>query len=146
LPLLHEFIISFNCFFIKQDDVSISFGGLVKKTVLTICLSLISSAAFAASSSSAGDVQAGEKAYGSICAACHGADLQGNKALNAPALTKYTLKQILSVLKTGKEVDDKKDEVIQMMAPIVAQLKDDEQKRKDIAAYIVSKSKDSKKK
>ena len=84
----------------------------------------------------AGDADAGKKAF-AACAACHGADGAGNKALNAPPLKDqdawYVHTQLLH-FKSGVRGAAKGDVTGSQMAPNVAAL--DEKALLDLASYI----------
>jgi cytochrome c oxidase subunit 2 len=86
-----------------------------------------------------GDAAAGQAMYLS-CPACHGANGEGNKALNAPKLAGqeewYLVRQIQN-FKKGIRGGDPKDMYGAQMAPMVATLIDDKA-ISDVAAYIAT--------
>lgn len=87
----------------------------------------------------AGDIGKGKGLYAS-CAACHGANGEGNKSLNAPALSLlqdwYIVRQVQNY-KAGIRGADPKDAFGAQMRPMAAMLAND-QAIQDVAAYIVS--------
>ncbi len=75
----------------------------------------------------AGDAAAGKQLY-ATCAACHGAQAEGNLALNAPKLSgqeDWYLQRQLKHFKTGARGTHDKDVFGKMMAPMAATLADD---------------------
>jgi cytochrome c553 len=84
-----------------------------------------------------GDATAGKAAY-AICASCHGANGEGNKALNAPAIAGqndwYIVRQLYN-FKNGIRGVDPKDSYGQQMRPMAMTLPDDKSIN-NIAAYI----------
>ena len=84
-----------------------------------------------------GDAAAGEAAY-AICASCHGANGEGNKALNAPAIAGqndwYIVRQLYN-FKNGIRGADPKDSYGQQMRPMAMTLPNDAAIN-NIAAYI----------
>jgi cytochrome c oxidase subunit 2 len=75
----------------------------------------------------AGDASAGEPLY-AVCAACHGAQGEGNPALNAPKLSgqgDWYLKRQLQYFKSGARGAHEKDAFGKTMAPMAATLTDD---------------------
>ena len=84
-----------------------------------------------------GDATAGKAAY-AICASCHGANGEGNKALNAPAIAGqndwYIVRQLYN-FKNGIRGVDPKDSYGQQMRPMAMTLPDDKAIN-NIAAYI----------
>ena len=75
----------------------------------------------------AGDAAAGQPLY-AVCAACHGAQAEGNPALNAPKLSgqgDWYLKRQLQQFKSGARGAHEKDVFGKMMAPMAATLADD---------------------
>lgn len=84
-----------------------------------------------------GDAAAGKAAY-AICASCHGANGEGNKALNAPAVAGqndwYIVRQLYN-FKNGIRGADPKDSYGQQMRPMAMTLPNDEAIN-NIAAYI----------
>ncbi len=87
----------------------------------------------------AADVAAGKVAY-APCAACHGANGEGNVALNAPRLNghgAWYLERQLKLFKQGLRGTHEKDVFGKMMAPMAATLADDKAVA-NVAAYIAS--------
>jgi len=84
-----------------------------------------------------GDAAAGKAAY-AICASCHGANGEGNKALNAPAIAGqndwYIVRQLYN-FKNGIRGADPKDSYGQQMRPMAMTLPN-EAAINNIAAYI----------
>jgi cytochrome c oxidase subunit 2 len=75
----------------------------------------------------AGDPAAGQAAY-AVCAACHGANGEGNPELNAPKLSgqhAWYLKRELQNFKNGARGTGDKDVFGKIMAPMAATLADD---------------------
>jgi cytochrome c oxidase subunit II len=75
----------------------------------------------------AGDVAAGQALY-AVCAACHGPQGEGNRAMNAPKLSgqaPWYLKRQLQHFKHGARGTHAKDVYGKVMAPMVATLADD---------------------
>ena len=75
----------------------------------------------------AGDAGAGQPLY-AVCAACHGAQGEGNVALNAPKLSgqsDWYMKRQLQYYKSGARGAHEKDVFGKMMAPMAATLADD---------------------
>jgi len=84
-----------------------------------------------------GNAAAGEQAY-AVCAACHGAQGEGNPALNAPKLAgqgDWYLKRQLQYFKSGTRGAHEKDTFGKMMAPMAATLAD-EAAIDNVVAYI----------
>ena len=87
---------------------------------------------------SSGDVVAGKNAY-ATCAACHGADGKGNKALNSPkiaGLQDWYIARQLNHFKIGARGRLKKDIIGQQMRPMAMAL--DEDAINNLAVYIAS--------
>ena len=85
----------------------------------------------------AGDAAAGKPLY-AVCAACHGAQAEGNPALNAPKLSgqgDWYLKRQLQLFKSGARGTHEKDTFGKMMAPMAATLADNAAIN-NVAAYI----------
>ena len=85
----------------------------------------------------AGDAAAGKPLY-AVCAACHGAQAEGNPALNAPKLSgqgDWYLKRQLQLFKSGARGTHEKDTFGKMMAPMAATLVDNAAIN-NVAAYI----------
>jgi cytochrome c oxidase subunit 2 len=92
-----------------------------------------------ASTRPAGNAMAGKALYGT-CAACHGANGEGNVALNAPKLSgqgAWYLERQLTLFKHGARGTHEKDVFGKMMAPMAATLADDAAVA-NVAAYIAS--------
>jgi len=91
------------------------------------------------SASAAGDAEKGKGLF-IICAACHGQNGEGNKALNAPANAGqnewYVVRQ-LNNFRAGIRGTDPKDAFGAQMRPMAMSLADD-QAVADVAAYIAS--------
>ena len=86
-----------------------------------------------------GHAVAGKALY-AVCAACHGANGEGNLALNAPKLSgqgAWYLARQLRQFKQGARGTHDKDVYGKMMAPMAATLADDKAVA-DVAAYIAS--------
>ena len=82
---------------------------------------------------------AGQPLY-ATCGACHGANGEGNVALNAPKLTgqgAWYLERQLKLFKQGFRGTHEKDVFGKMMAPMAATLAND-QAIADVSAYIAS--------
>jgi cytochrome c oxidase subunit II len=87
----------------------------------------------------AGDAVAGKALFGT-CAACHGAQGEGNVALNAPKLSgqaPWYLQRQLAHFKQGARGTHEKDVFGKMMAPMAATLADDAAIA-NVVAYIAS--------
>lgn len=98
--------------------------------------------------SAAGDATKGKAAY-AVCAACHGANGMGNKALNAPRIAgqePWYLERQLKNFKGGIRGADPKDTYGMQMRPMALTLAND-QAVSDMAAFLssmpVSKSSES---
>ena len=84
----------------------------------------------------AGDAAAGKGSY-VTCSACHGANGEGNKMMNAPRLAGQDDWYILSTLKRFKSgVRGGSDPLAMTMIPMAKMLTD--QQMEDIAAYLSS--------
>jgi|TARA_B100000315_G_scaffold260402_1_gene321456 cytochrome c oxidase subunit 2 len=87
----------------------------------------------------AGDATKGKALY-AVCAACHGANGEGNTLLNAPVTggqgAWYVIRQ-LSAFRAGVRGTDPKDTYGMQMRPMAITLADD-QAVEDIAAYVTS--------
>jgi cytochrome c oxidase subunit 2 len=86
-----------------------------------------------------GNAEAGKAAY-AACAACHGANGEGNVALNAPRLNgqgAWYLERQLRLFKEGARGTHEKDVFGKMMAPMVATLADDTAIA-NVSAYVAS--------
>ena len=102
----------------------------------------------AENASAAGDPAKGKAAY-AVCAACHGANGMGNKALNAPQIAgqePWYLERQLNNFKGGIRGADPKDPFGMQMRPMALTLAND-QAVSDMAAFLssmpVSKSSES---
>jgi cytochrome c oxidase subunit 2 len=87
----------------------------------------------------AADALAGKGLY-AVCAACHGAQGEGNLAMNAPRLSgqgAWYLERQLSQFKSGARGTHDKDVFGKVMAPMAATLADDAAIA-NVAAYIAS--------
>ncbi|MEO8655589.1 MAG: c-type cytochrome, partial [Ramlibacter sp.] len=85
------------------------------------------------------NAEAGKASY-AVCAACHGANAEGNVALNAPRLSgqgAWYLERQLRHFKQGARGTHEKDVFGKMMAPMAATLADDTAIA-NVAAYIAS--------
>jgi cytochrome c oxidase subunit 2 len=107
----------------------------MKKHLISILL--VTMAATAAPAFAAGDAAAGKNLFGT-CAACHGAQAEGNKAMNAPRLTgqgeTYLVRQ-LNNFKQGIRGADPKDMLGMQMASMAKVLADDAAVA-NVVAYI----------
>jgi cytochrome c oxidase subunit 2 len=84
-----------------------------------------------------GDAAAGQQLY-AVCAACHGAQGEGNAAMHAPKLAgqgDWYLKRQLANYRQGARGTHEKDAFGKMMAPMVATLAD-EAAVDNVVAYI----------
>jgi cytochrome c oxidase subunit 2 len=84
-----------------------------------------------------GDPAVGQALYG-VCSACHGAQAEGNPALNAPKLSgqgDWYLKRELQLFKSGARGTHEKDTFGKVMAPMAATLAD-EAAIDNVVAYI----------
>ena len=84
-----------------------------------------------------GDAEAGKALY-AVCAACHGAEGEGNPATNAPKLSgqgDWYLKRQLNYFKQGARGAHEKDVFGKQMAPMAATLADDAAMN-NVVAYI----------
>ncbi len=91
------------------------------------------------SAQAAGDAAAGKPLY-AVCAACHGAQAEGNAALNAPKLSglgDWYLTRQLKYYKQGVRGAHAKDVFGKMMAPMAATLGDDAAIN-NVSAYIAT--------
>ncbi len=102
----------------------------------------------AANANAAGDPAKGKAAY-AVCAACHGANGTGNKALNAPGIAgqePWYLERQIKNFKGGIRGADPKDTYGMQMRPMALTLAND-QAVSDMAAFLssmpVSKSSES---
>ena len=87
----------------------------------------------------AGDTEAGKLAY-AVCVSCHGANGEGNEALNAPkiaGLPDWYVERQLNNFKSGIRGVDAKDVYGQQMRPMAMTLASDEAVR-NVTAYMAS--------
>ena len=110
----------------------------MKKTLLNGIL-LVTTLLAAIGAHAAGDAEKG-KALFAICAACHGANGEGNQALNSPVNAGqdewYVIRQ-LNNFREGTRGADPKDMYGAQMRPMAMQLAD-EQAVMDVSAYVAS--------
>jgi cytochrome c oxidase subunit 2 len=86
-----------------------------------------------------GDVAAGKASF-AVCAACHGANAEGNLAMNAPKLSGQSpsyLERQLRLFKQGARGTHEKDAFGKTMAPMAATLADDAAVA-NVVAYIAT--------
>lgn len=87
-----------------------------------------------------GDLRNGENQYNASCGACHGAQAQGNPALNSPRLagldSQYLARQLQNYAsgKRGTHADDLYGRQMKMMATVLP----DDKAVADVLAFIVS--------
>ena len=118
------------------------------KIIFAVGLTLILGIGLALNAYAAGDATKGKAAY-AVCAACHGANGMGNKALNAPRIAgqePWYLERQLKNFKGGIRGADPKDTYGMQMRPMALTLAND-QAVSDMAAFLssmpVSKSSES---
>jgi len=118
------------------------------KIIFAVGLTLILGIGLALNAYAAGDATKGKAAY-AVCAACHGANGMGNKALNAPRIAgqePWYLERQLKNYKGGIRGADPKDTYGMQMRPMALTLAND-QAVSDMAAFLssmpVSKSSES---
>ena len=118
------------------------------KIIFAVGLTLILGIGLALNAYAAGDATKGKAAY-AVCAACHGANGMGNKALNAPQIAgqePWYLERQLKNFKGGIRGADPKDTYGMQMRPMALTLAND-QAVSDMAAFLssmpVSKSSES---
>ena len=108
------------------------------KTIYGILLTLLG-IAVAFTVQAKGDAKRGQQAY-AVCQACHGANGEGNKALNAPRLAGqqdwYVARQVQN-FKAGIRGGNPKDVFGMQMRPMAMTLATD-QVVEDVAAYIAT--------
>ena len=108
------------------------------KTIYGILLTLLG-IAVAFTVQAKGDAKRGQQAY-AVCQACHGANGEGNKALNAPRLAGqqdwYVARQVQN-FKAGIRGSNPKDVFGMQMRPMAMTLATD-QVVEDVAAYIAT--------
>ncbi|MEM7280414.1 MAG: c-type cytochrome [Pseudomonadota bacterium] len=110
----------------------------MKKTLLLV--TFLAFIFLAAMESQAGDAAAGKKTWDSVCVACHGAQGEGNVALNAPANGGqdewYVIRQLKN-FKAGIRGSHEKDTYGAQMRPMAMTLADDKA-IEDVSAYVSS--------
>ena len=118
------------------------------RIIFAVGLTLILGIGLAFNAYAAGDPAKGEAAY-AVCAACHGANGMGNKALNAPQIAgqePWYLERQLNNFKGGIRGANPKDTYGMQMRPMALTLAND-QAVSDMAAFLssmpVSKSSES---
>ena len=118
------------------------------KRLFVVCITLALGIMTAENASAAGDATKGKAAY-AVCAACHGANGMGNKALNAPQIAgqePWYLERQLNNFKGGIRGANPKDSYGMQMRPMALTLAND-QAVSDMAAFLssmpVSKSSES---
>jgi len=118
------------------------------RIIFAVGLTLILGIGLALNAYAAGDATKGKAAY-AVCAACHGANGMGNKALNAPKIAgqePWYLERQLKNFKAGVRGAHPKDPYGMQMRPMALTLAND-QAVSDMAAFLssmpVSKSSES---
>ena len=109
------------------------------KIIFAVGLTLILGVGLALNAYAAGDATKGKAAY-AVCAACHGANGMGNKALNAPRIAgqePWYLERQLNHYKKGIRGANPKDPYGMQMRPMALTLAND-QAVSDMAAYVSS--------
>jgi len=109
------------------------------KIIFAVGLTLILGIGLALNAYAAGDATKGKAAY-AVCAACHGANGMGNKALNAPRIAgqePWYLERQLNNYKKGIRGADPKDTYGMQMRPMALTLSND-QAVSDMAAFLSS--------
>ena len=109
------------------------------KIIFAVGLTLILGIGLALNAYAAGDATKGKAAY-AVCAACHGANGMGNKALNAPRIAgqePWYLERQLNNFKKGIRGANSKDSYGMQMRPMALTLAND-QAVSDMAAYVSS--------
>jgi len=109
------------------------------RIIFAVGLTLILGIGLALNAYAAGDATKGKAAY-AVCAACHGANGMGNKALNAPRIAgqePWYLERQLNHYKKGIRGADPKDTYGMQMRPMALTLAND-QAVSDMAAYVSS--------
>ena len=109
------------------------------KIIFAVGLTLILGIGLALNAYAAGDATKGKAAY-AVCAACHGANGMGNKALNAPRIAgqePWYLERQLKNFKGGIRGADPKDTYGMQMRPMALTLSND-QAVSDMAAFLSS--------
>ena len=109
------------------------------KIIFAVGLTLIFGIGLALNAHAAGDATKGKAAY-AVCAACHGANGMGNKALNSPQIAgqePWYLERQLKNFKGGLRGANAKDPYGMQMRPMALTLANDEAVS-DMAAYVSS--------
>lgn len=109
------------------------------KKLFAIGMTLILGVGLTLNAYAAGDATKGKAAY-AVCAACHGANGMGNKALNAPRIAgqePWYLERQLNNYKKGIRGANPKDSYGMQMRPMSLTLSND-QAVSDMAAYVSS--------
>jgi len=109
------------------------------KIIFAVGLTLILGIGLALNAYAAGDATKGKAAY-AVCAACHGANGMGNKALNAPRIAgqePWYLERQLNNYKKGIRGADPKDTYGMQMRPMALTLAND-QAISNMVAYLSS--------
>ena len=109
------------------------------KIIITVGLTIIFGIGLALNAYAAGDATKGKAAY-AVCAACHGANGMGNKALNSPQIAgqePWYLERQLKNFKGGRRGANAKDPYGMQMRPMALTLAND-QAVSDMAAYVSS--------
>ena len=109
------------------------------KIIFAVGLTLILGIGLALNAYAAGDATKGKAAY-AVCAACHGANGMGNKALNAPRIAgqePWYLERQLKNFKGGLRGANAKDPYGMQMRPMALTLAND-QAVSAMAAYVSS--------
>ena len=109
------------------------------KIIFAVGLTLIFGIGLALNAYAAGDATKGKAAY-AVCAACHGANGMGNKALNSPQIAgqePWYLERQLKNFKGGLRGANAKDPYGMQMRPMALTLAND-QAVSDMAAYVSS--------
>ena len=109
------------------------------RIIFAVGLTLILGIGLALNAYAAGDATKGKAAY-AVCAACHGANGMGNKALNAPQIAgqePWYLERQLNNFKGGIRGANPKDTYGMQMRPMALTLAND-QAVSDMAAYVSS--------
>jgi cytochrome c oxidase subunit 2 len=109
------------------------------KIIFAVGLTFILGIGLALNAYAAGDATKGKAAY-AVCAACHGANGMGNKALNAPQIAgqeSWYLERQLKNFKGGIRGANPKDPYGMQMRPMALTLAND-QAVSDMAAYVSS--------
>ena len=109
------------------------------KIIITVGLTIIFGIGLAWNAYADGDATKGKAAY-AVCAACHGANGMGNKALNSPQIAgqePWYLERQLNNFKGGLRGANAKDPYGMQMRPMALTLANDEAVS-DMAAYVSS--------